>query len=230
MVVGSGLFTENIYRRFIKKEASDKHYLWVGRIAGLIIVTLALILQSSFTDVIDALKVIIKTPAAIGISLWFGIVWRRWTWQAVWASTLAAVGAGWFVAYYPGSLTGVLPESMFSFKDDGSVKKMTDAWQMFSYISAGVVVGIIVSMITPRQSQEQLDRFYSLIHTPVKPGEEVPGPCQLPADPLPQNPKLFSHPDIELPKPTVLGLGGFALAWVLVGIIVWGTNYLSKVL
>ena len=230
MVVGSGLFTENIYRRFIRKEASDRHYLWVGRIAGLIIVTLALILQSSFTDVIDALKVIIKTPAAIGISLWFGIVWRRWTWQAVWASTLAAVAAWWFVAYYPGNLTGILPDSMFSFKDDGSVKKMTDAWQMFSYISAGVVVGIIISMITPRQSQEQLDRFYSLIHTPVKPGEEVRGPCQLPADPLPQNPKLFSHPDIELPKPTVLGLGGFALAWVLVGIIVWGTNYLSKVL
>jgi Na+/proline symporter len=230
MVVGSGLFTENIYRRFIKKEASDRHYLWVGRMAGLIIVLLALILQSSFTDVIDALKVIIKTPAAIGISLWFGIVWRRWTWQAVWASTLAAVAAWWFVAYYPKNLAEFMPAGMFSFADDGEVKKMTDAFQMFSYISAGVVVGLVVSLITPRQSKEQLDRFYSLIHTPVKPGEEVPGPCQLPADPLPQNPKMFSHPDIELPKPTVLGMGGFAVAWVLVGIIVWGTNYLSKVL
>ncbi|MFP6765922.1 MAG: hypothetical protein VB858_19990, partial [Planctomycetaceae bacterium] len=195
----------------------------------LVIVLLALILQSSFTDVIDALKVIIKTPAAIGISLWFGIVWRRWTWQAVWASTLAAVATWGFVAYDPKTLAGFLPESMFSF-EGGAVKKMTDAWQMFSYISAGVVVGIVTSFLTPRQSQEQLDRFYSLIHTPVQPDEEVPGPCQLPAEPLPQNPKMFSHPDIELPRPTVLGLGGFALAWVLVGLIVWGTNYLSKVL
>lgn len=231
MVVGSGLFTENIYRRFFVKDASDRHYLWAGRIAGLVIVLLALILQSSFTDVIDALKVIIKTPAAIGISLWFGIVWRRWTVPAVWASTLAAVSAWAAVAYYPQALhqTVGLPDAMFRINDAG-IAKMTDAWQMASYLSAGVVVGIIVSFLTPRQSPEQLDRFFSLIHTPIKPGEEVASPCTLPEDHLPTNEKFFSHPDIELPKPTVVGLGGFALAWLCVGLIIWLTDYLSTAL
>ena len=231
MVVGSGLFTENIYRRFFVKVASDRHYLWVGRIAGLVIVLLALVLQSSFTDVIHALKVIIKTPAAIGISLWFGIVWRRWTWPAVWASTLAAVGAWATVAYYPNLLAQAgFPREMFSFNEVGDVTRMTDAWQMAVYLSAGVVVGIVVSLITPRQPVEQLDRFFSLIHTPVRPGEEVASPCTLPADPLPQNRKLFKHPDIELPMPTVVGLGGFALAWLCVGLIIWLTKYLSEAL
>lgn len=231
MVVGSGLFTENIYKRFLVKNASATHYLWAGRIAGLVIVILALILQSSFTDVIHALKVIIKTPAAIGISLWFGIVWRRWTTPAVWASTLAAVGAWYAVAYHAPSFREIgLPESMFALNDDGTVKRMGDAWQMTAYLSAGVIVGVVVSLLTPRQPQEQLDRFFSLIHTPIKPGEEVASPCTLPEDHLPANDKLFSHPDIELPKPTVIGLGGFALAWLCVGLIIWLTNYLATAL
>jgi len=230
MIVGAGLFTENIYKRFIVHNGSDRHYLWAGRIAGLVIVILAIILQSSFTDVIHALKVIIKTPAAIGISLWFGIVWRRWTWQAVWASTLAAVGVWWLAANRADLFhsVGVL-DFMLNIKDDGSVR-MTDAWQMFSYISSGVVVGIVVSLFTPRQSGEQLDRFFSLIHTPVTPGEEVASPCTLPENPAPQNPTMFAHPDIELPKPTLIGIGGFAVAWGCVGFIIWLTSYLAKTL
>ena len=230
MIVGAGLFTENIYKRFIVRDGSEKHYLWAGRIAGLTIVILAIILQSSFTDVIHALKVIIKTPAAIGISLWFGIVWRRWTWQAVWASTLAAVGAWWLAANRADLFqsVGVL-DFMLNVKDDGSVR-MTDAWQMFSYISAGVIVGIVTSLLTPRQSGDQLDRFFSLIHTPVTPGEEVASPCTLPENPAPQNPTMFAHPDIELPRPTLVGLGGFALAWGCVGLIIWLTSYLAKTL
>lgn len=230
MIVGAGLFTENIYKRFIVLDGSERHYLWAGRIAGLAIVILAIILQSSFTDVIHALKVIIKTPAAIGISLWFGIVWRRWTWQAVWASTLAAVGAWWLAANRADLFHSVdALDFMLNIKDDGSVR-MTDAWQMFSYISAGVAVGIVVSLLTPRQSGEQLDRFFSLIHTPVTPGEEVLSPCTLPENPAPQNPTMFAHPDIELPRPTLVGLGGFAVAWACVGFIIWLTSYLAKTL
>jgi Na+/proline symporter len=228
MIVGAGLFTENIYKRFLVKNGSQSHYLWAGRVAGLVIVILAIMLQSSFTDVIDALKVIIKTPAAIGISLWFGIVWRRWTWQAVWASTFAAVGAWWLAANHADMFhsVGVL-DFMLEIKGDGAVRMM-DAWQMFSYISAGVIVGIVVSLITPRQPKEKLDQFFSLIHTPVTLGEEVASPCTLPENPAPQNPTMFSHPDIELPRPTLVGLGGFAVAWCCVGFIIWLTSYLAK--
>jgi len=87
-----------------------------------------------------------------------------------------------------------------------------------------------VSLITPRQPKEKLDQFFSLIHTPVTLGEEVASPCTLPENPAPQNPTMFSHPDIELPRPTLVGLGGFAVAWCCVGFIIWLTSYLAKTL
>ena len=223
MVVGSGLFTENIYKRFLWRNGSPGHYLWVGRIAGLLIVALALVLQATFTDVIDALKVIIKTPAAIGISLWFGIVWRRWTTAAVWLSTLAAAAVWALVAYRPDLIQKNLPLDFMFYNG-----KMTDAWQMACYLSSGVVVGVLVSFITPRVSQEKLDHFFTLIHTPVRPGEHVESPCTLPEDPAPKGEKLFNFADIEIPKPTWVGMLGFIGAWICVGLIVAMTYYLAS--
>ncbi len=225
MVVGSGLFTENLYKRFLVKDASDAHYLWVGRVAALGIVLLALILQSTFTDVIHALKVIIKTPAAIGISLWFGIAWRRWTTAAVWTSTLAAAGTWALVAYRPDALSFSFNE--FMFKSNGS---MSDAWQMFAYVSAGVLVGMVTSLLTPRGDEEKLDRFYRVLHTPVQADEVVPAPCTLPENAGPPEPKMFpGSKDWELPKPTRLDVVGFVAAWVLVGLIIVFVRWLAGV-
>lgn len=223
MVVSSGLFTDNIYRKFIVREASQRHYLWVGRIAGLLIVAIALVVQSTFHDVIDAIKVVFKTPAAIGISLWIGIIWRGWTPAAVWASTLTSVCTWWFVAYNPDVLLGWgLPESFFNFKGN-----LLDPWQNVAYLSSGVIMGIVVSKLTSRTPEEQLEQFFTLIHTPVRDGEVIESPCTLPVDPEPVGRRMFSNPDIELPRPTLLGLGGFAVAWVLVGVIIWLTKYLA---
>ena len=119
---------------------------------------------------------------------------------------------------------------MFRFNAVGQPTAMTDAWQMVFYLSAGVLAGLLTSFVTKRPPQEKLDHFFRLLHTPVKPNEEVPGPCQLPADPLPPNEKLLNVGDIELPKPTVLGLGGFILAWILAGLLVWTTSLLARVL
>ena len=108
MVVSSGLFTENIYKRFLVREKSQKHYLWVGRFSGLIIVLFALVLQASFTDVIHALRVVINTPAILGISLWCGIVWRGWTPLAVWISATTSAATWAFMAYFPLDRTSVV--------------------------------------------------------------------------------------------------------------------------
>ncbi|MEX0703370.1 MAG: hypothetical protein WD069_14845 [Planctomycetales bacterium] len=238
MVVGSGLFTENIYRRYLFRGRSQNHYLQVGRVAGLFIVVLSLALQSTFSDVIDALQVVIKTPAAIGISLWFAIVWRRWNTPAVWISTFVAAAAWAVVAYLPiqlhqwgrsWGLPAAVLESVFKVNPDtGKIERMWDVWQMAAYVFAGVISGIIVSLTTPRQSKEKLDRFYRLLHTPVTPGEVVPGPCQLPENPAQPTRKLFNVESLEFQMPTLVGLGGFLLAWVGVAFIIGLTYWLAK--
>lgn len=232
MVISSGLFTENIYRRFFVRNATQSHYLWVGRFAGLAIVTLALLLQSTFTDVIDALKVIIKTPAVIGISLWFGISWRRWNSWAVWGSTICGVAAWVMVANYPATVHswGILPDSLFAISDDGTATKMFDAWQMLCFMSAGIVSGLVISLLTPMQPKDKLDHFYSLMHTPITPGEEIEKPCTLPENPAPQEPRLIANSNIELPRPTLVDIGGFLLAWAAVAFIIWLTSYLAGAL
>ena len=97
MVVGSGLFTENIYRRFIYPNGSAGHYLWAGRIAGLVIVGLSLLMLTQFENVIQVLtRYIQPIPAFMGLSFWFGITWRGYTPKAVWASTLATAAA-WYL-------------------------------------------------------------------------------------------------------------------------------------
>ena len=226
MVIGSGLFTENIYKRFLARGKSDKHYVWTGRIAGLVIVILAIILQTSFEDVIHALTIIIKTPAAIGISFWFGIAWRRWNALAVWTSTFAAVITWWSVSYQTSFYASFLPQDFFR---DGGAGPMLDVYQMMFYMAAGTIVGIAVSLLTPRMPQEKLDRFFRLIHTPVTPGEEVAEPCTLPANPAPQEATLFSHPDIELPRLSFTDISGFLLAWGgvagLIGLTIWLANH-----
>ncbi|MDF1744823.1 MAG: sodium:solute symporter family protein [Gimesia sp.] len=230
MIISSGLFTENIYRKCIVKDRSQRHYLWVGRLSGLVIVILALVLQTTFTDIIAALKVIVKTPACIGISLWFGISWRRWNVVSVWTSTVTGILVWIAVAFYPDVIykTGFLPEQMF--KVDGTTVKMLDVWQMFSFMGVAILSGVIVSFLTPRQSKEKLDHFYTLMHTPVTLNEVIESPCTLPKDPAPVGKRLFPNSkDIEIPKPTFQDLSGFILAWCAVGAIIYLTKYLSEV-
>ncbi len=224
MIVASGLFTENIYKRFLWKDGTQRHYLWVGRAAAIVIVILALLLQTTFTDVIHALQVIIKTPAAIGISLWFGICWRRWNTPAVWGSSLVCFGTWFFVANYP-DLIAQVDSLQFVMNKNGQVNT---AWQIFMYLTAGTLAGIVLSFTTPRISPEKLDYFFRLMRTPVRLGEVVSNPCTLPEDPQPPIPKWFNHPDIELPRPTRVDVVGFLISWCMVGLIIAGVIWLAS--
>ena len=229
MVVSSGLFTENIYKRHLAPGRSAAHYLWVGRFAGLAIVAAALILQATFTDVIHAMKVVIKTPAAIGISMWFGIFWKRWNTRAVWHATIAASLTWFAVSSYGDSIYAALPmlSGMFRQTDQGMV--MLDMWQSLSYLGVGITVGVVTSLCTRPQPPEVLDRFFTLLRTPVIEGEELTEPCLVPADNNVREP-VIEFAGFQFPRPTKLGVGGFVVAWILVFGIVGMTKMLSTVL
>lgn len=227
MLASSALFTQSIYRRFWKREATERHYLWVGRLASLGIVALSLILQTTFTDVIDALKFVLKTIAPIGISLWVGIIWRGWTPAAVFASSLAAYAVWALCAFFPQWLAGLRVGEPIVIPSADHIK-VGDAWMMLFYLSTGLIVGVLMSLVTRRPPKEKLDAFFRLMRTPVRAGEKVPSPCALPENPEPELPKLFGHQDIEIPKPNRLDIVGFVLAWIFVGIIVWIPWALSR--
>lgn len=227
MIVGSGLFTEHIYKTLIRSKASEYHYVWVGRLSGLGIVVAALILQTMFTDVIHALRVILKTPAMIGISLWFGVAWRGWTPLAVWASSIAATIV-WAICDFAPEAVARVGFLDFMLRGTGETVRVADVWTMVAFMTAGTLTGIVASFFTPRTPQAKLDHFFRLMRTPVREGEEVLEPCTLPANSAEPVPKLINHRDIEIPRPTMLDLTGFAAAWVMVGLIIMLTYWLAQ--
>ena len=249
MVVASGLFTENIYKRYVNKTGSEKHYVWVGRFAGLGIVALSLLLMTQFTDAIQVLNSYVNAiPAFIGLAFWFGVIWRGYTPLGVWASTLTTV-AVWYLTqthtpfeflqgmgdsplwqqnidYLPGLFRERLWEALPFTEYNG---KTSIPWQYVMYLSSGAIAGVLVSLMTRRPTEEKLDHFFTLIRTPVRPGEEVAQPCTLPENPLPpETGKLIPLPGIEIPKPSRVGIVGFAIAWVVVGLLIWLTKFLAS--
>jgi Na+/proline symporter len=255
MVVGSGLLTENLYRRYIRPNASDAHYLWVGRVSSLLIVALALLLLTQFDNVIQVLTAYVQPiPTFMGLSLWLGISWRGYTAKGVWASTLVSAAA-WYltlkhtpfelisnlgdsaivqqnVDYVPSICRGWLAENApFMMRVDAAgetVAVVARPWQYLMFLSAGLIAGVAVSLLTRRTDSAKLDRFFRLMRTPVRHGEVIDAPCTLPADAGEPIGKFINHPDIEIPKPTTADILGFAAAWCGVALVILFTYWLAS--
>jgi hypothetical protein len=97
---------------------------------------------------------------------------------------------------------------------------------MISYLSAGIVAMIGVSLLTPRVPKEQLDRFYGVLRTPIGPNEPEVPPFTLPpgTEPAPRR-VWFDRFELELPVITRVSAIGFlaatAAVLALVGAVYW---------
>jgi len=78
----SALFIKNIYQPF-KPEKSEKHYLFVGRIAIGVTLLGGIAVALYVNNLLELFKYIISIPAIYGASIWLGFMWRRLTKTAV---------------------------------------------------------------------------------------------------------------------------------------------------
>ncbi len=149
MVGGSALFTRNFYRKYLNRDSSDTHDLKVGRIASLVVVVGGVALALSLSSVVQGIKYVWQFTAFFGIAFWMGIIWRRANRYGTWASLATTIGVS--------IVTGGLLDWPLEY-------------QIAAYLPAGFLVLVIVSAVTPPEPAGQLEKFYSLLHTPV--GEE----------------------------------------------------------
>jgi Na+/proline symporter len=222
MVSSSGLWTQNIYRRFMKPAASEAHYVRVGRIAAVLVVAGGIAFTFWFRSVPHALETFWKIQALMGVAFWVGLFWRRATPAGAWVATLLS-----FIAMvimeaeaFDAWAAATLPEYMIW---EGQFRL---PWEILIYLGIGFAAIVFVSLLTPRVPRERLDRVYACLRTPVQPGEAHTAPFTLPPGVEPASPrKLFDHPDLEIPAPTLLGMTGFAVLWgvvfLLVGFVYW---------
>ena len=224
MVTSSGLFTQNIYRRFWATDRSEEHYLRVGRIVGLVTVLLGVYFAFLYTSVVEGLEIFWAMQAMMGIAFWAGLYWRRATSAGAWAGTLAGFAAWLFTSRlqvfdyvfwnFNESVAPYLPSWMLW------ESELYLPWQMIFYLGAGLAATVVVSLVTRRVRKERLDRFYACLRTPVEPGEPETKPFTLPegVTPPPRD-QLIKHPDFEVERPSVVSVVGFLVAWVAVVLI-----------
>ncbi|BET66779.1 sodium/proline symporter PutP [Opitutales bacterium ASA1] len=146
MVHASALFTNNVYKRYVKPEASERDVLRVARWSSLGVVAGGLLFAYGFPSVIDGIMLAWQITAFMGIAFWLGVMWpgaNRWgavaSAVAMFATLLVTkLGLGWSFAA-----------------------------QVTAYIPVGLITCIVVSRATRREDAEGLRQFYLLLDTPV---------------------------------------------------------------
>ncbi|MCR9294848.1 MAG: sodium:solute symporter family protein, partial [bacterium] len=91
MIVTSALVTRNIYAAFIDSNASERTYLLVGRLTGLIIILGASLVAITMADVFGQFKFAVELPILFAAPFWIGMYWRRATRSAVWITMFVSL-------------------------------------------------------------------------------------------------------------------------------------------
>lgn len=232
MVVASALFTENLYKKFLVVGRADKHYTLIGRITSVLVVIVGIFVAFRLESVVKGLEFYWMVSALMGIAFWAGLFWRRATPAAAWAATLTSLGIFFLTSTNP---LGVVPwdfNAHFADKLPAFMlweDKLYLPWQMIIYLSAGFIVMVVVSLFTRRVPAEDLDRFYACLRTPIGPDEPETEPFTLPAGVQPgERNVLIRHPDFEIPRPTLIGIGGFLAAWAGVGLLIGAVYWIIQ--
>ena len=233
MVSSSALFTENIYRSMLVKNRSDRHYTIVGRVVSGIVVMAGVFFAFNLESVVQGLEIFWKVAAMMAIPFWLGLFWRRATPIAAWISTLLSFAVllltsrielfGTLLWDFNATLADRLPAFMLF---EG---KLYLPWQMLFYICAGFITAIVVSLFTKPVEKSKLDRFYECLRTPITPGEPETTPFTLPDGVVPAPRRAWlKHPDFEIPKPSLVGIVGFAAGWAGVAILIASFFWIIK--
>ncbi|MEA3224610.1 MAG: sodium:solute symporter family protein, partial [Planctomycetota bacterium] len=224
MIASAGLFTENIYRPLAPGHKQG-HYVTVGRIASVVVVSGGVAFAYGLRDVVEGLEIFWKISAMMGIAFWLGLFWRRMTTAGAWATTLIGFAVMLFtsdIAFgeriiwdFNQHFAQYLPQFML-FED-----KLHLPWQMILYLGAGLISGIVVSLLSHPVATEKLENFYALTRTPVTLGEQVDKPCTLPAGAVvPERRNLFPNTSLEIAIPSRISVVGFLAGWACVAVIV----------
>jgi Na+/proline symporter len=202
-VVDSGaLFTEGLYRTRLVPGRPDRHYLWVGRISGLVITMMGVLYAVFLIESVLYTFLLTETLATfVGISVLGGIVWRRANrWGAV-ASVVGALATN-FILYY---LKG----------------ERLDYWDADVFLAAllvGIVALVVVSLLTRPEPAPGLDSFFGRLETST---DITPG--------APESRQPLLLVNLLRLRRAAAGrgwrafredLGGFALGWALVILLV----------
>ena len=151
------VWTYDLYRSYIKRDAEDTHYLWMGRIVTVVGIVLSVgtaYLASSFNSIMDYVQVLFSVfNAPLLATFLLGMFWKRTTpWGGFW---------GLFVGTFISIFLWVGEQFLHLFSLGSS--EGSSMWRALIAWSVCFVVTIVVSLFTaPKPETELKGLVYSL--------------------------------------------------------------------
>ncbi len=178
------VFTYDLYQGYIRRQAPDRHYLWVGRITTVVGVALSVgtaFLASYFNNIMDFLQLVFSfVNAPLFATFLLGMFWRRATGHGAFAglltgTTFAAMTHGLTRAENKGGWISTLhqfPSTMAQ-----------NFWIAICAWSACFLVTVVVSLATKPKAEAELHNLvYGVTDIPREanvPWYKRPGPLAL---------------------------------------------------
>ena len=163
------VWTYDIYQSYINKNATDAHYLWMGRVAtvgGIILSIAGAYAVTSFNNIMDALQLIFSmVNAPLFATFLLGMFWKRTTGHGAFVGLLAGTAAALThhgLSLPQGAATGIhggwihvvhlYPSDMAQ-----------NFWTAIFAFSVNMAVTMLVSVMTrPKPDAELVGLVYSL--------------------------------------------------------------------
>lgn len=146
---GASYIVNDFYRRFLRHDASEKHYVRVSQLATILLTVLSAIVTFYLDSIAGAWKLLLVTGAGTG-----GVLLLRWYWWRINAwSEIAAMSCAFVV-----SLTLQLGFGM------DSDQPRSFAWIMIITVAITTVVWLAATMLTKPEPEAVLRSFYRRVH------------------------------------------------------------------
>jgi SSS family solute:Na+ symporter len=149
---GASYLVHDFYRRFIKKEETEKHYVMVGRLATVLLFVLSSGMVFILQTAQDSFNIILQIGAGTGLLYlmrWFW--WRVTAWCEIVAMTASFTASlAFLILHKNGTALGTHRELLLG-------------------IAFTTVCWIVTAFVGPQTSHATLISFYKLVH-PIGPG------------------------------------------------------------
>lgn len=141
---GTSYLINDFYRRFLKKDADEKHYVLISRLGIVIMIFFSLFITKYFlTTISGAWEFIINASAGLG-----GVLILRWFWWRInaWSEISAMIAP---LIIYPVSKYGFGIESPIT---------------LYPVVIGTTLIWFTVTFITQPEPKEKLHTFYTKVH------------------------------------------------------------------
>ncbi len=162
LLVASSSFTSDIYKPLIRKKASDKETLWVGRIVVLIIAVIAFLIASNESRGAGAIMGLVECAwagfgSAFGAVVILSLFWRRFTYKGALAGVIAgAVTDVLWLVLCTDTLTGMFSDT---FKTCVLPEKAPRIYEIIPGFIVSMLVAVVVTLIDKAPAKEVTDIY-----------------------------------------------------------------------